>query len=80
MWGNAPFTFARRYVMAVAQVTDDQARRAVAELEHCGSMVRVGMNGRSILWRPGPTLAVVLGSEDAVVAALIEAFDAEELS
>lgn len=81
LWGHDPFVFARSFVMAYAGVTDAEARRAVDELERFGSIVRHGgENGRAILRRPGPTLFAVLGSEEAVMDELIEAFDAEEIS
>jgi hypothetical protein len=79
VWGDQPYVFARAFVRAWCQVTDRQARFAVRRLEDAGVMVRVGTRGRAILWQPGPpTLRLVLGSEDAVVDAFRDAFDATE--
>jgi hypothetical protein len=77
---NEPFIFARRYVMARAGVSSSEARRGVAELEEFGSMVRVGFDHgtRAILWRPGPTLLLVHGTEALVFEELKRQFDGSE--
>lgn len=56
MWGNDPFTFARRFVMAYCGVTDQQARDQVRALERLGYMRRVHVpppgSRQPILYRP----------------------------
>src|SRR5204863_2110438 len=81
---DEPFVYARRFVMAWAEVTNQEARRGVEQLEEFGSMVRVGRHPSGpILWRPGPTFALVHGSveagEHAAIEAVKAAFVAEEL-
>jgi len=80
MWGAEPFTYAREFVAAYAGVTEEQARRAVDELEEFGSIIRTGeKNGLALLRRPGPTLLLYTGSYDGVVQAFLDAFDGEEI-
>lgn len=54
-WGEQPFTWAREFVMAYCNVTDQQARDAVRTLEHEHKAIeRTGeKNGRAIVWRLG---------------------------
>jgi hypothetical protein len=52
-WGDDPFTFAREFVMAYCDVTNEQARRGVEGLERAGLMIGAGWNGRARLWRRG---------------------------
>jgi hypothetical protein len=52
-WGNEPFVFAREFVMAYCQLTNEQARRGVSELEDAGVIKRAEDKcGRAILWLP----------------------------
>jgi hypothetical protein len=48
-----PFVFARDFLKAYCDVTDDGARRAMRELESLGLIVRVGRSGRALRWRLG---------------------------
>ena len=77
---NEPYVFARLFVMARAHVSTSEARRAVQALERFGAMVRVGVNGRAILWRPGTADDVALRAEEAAVEAMKDAFNATEES
>jgi hypothetical protein len=53
-WVEQPFPFARPFVMAYCDVTDERARRGVEELARRGVMRRSGgTTGRAILWLPG---------------------------
>ncbi len=47
---SEPFPFARRFAMAYCGLSDDGARRGVAELEQRGLLKRVGRSGPAILW------------------------------
>jgi hypothetical protein len=81
-WRNEPFVFARPFVMAWCGVTDEQARRAVRQLEDLRILRRVGSQKGAILWRPGTagSMLAVHGSEEAIVSAFIEEFDAVEVA
>jgi hypothetical protein len=89
-WDGQPFFFTRRFVMASAGVTSDQARRCVRQLEELGVLKRVGrrrMAGgyEAIVWQLGDgpraeTLLELLGTEDAVIEEFCRAFDAREES
>lgn len=49
-WKDDPFTFARQFVMAYCQVTDQQAKTCVRQLEGLGEMCRVGQLPRGRHW------------------------------
>jgi len=60
-WGDQPFTWAREFVMAYCEVTDQQAREAVFRLRRADVLRPTGeKRGRAILYHAGLSSAEAL--------------------
>lgn len=81
-WDGEPFVLGRRFAAAWCGLTEHTARFAIEELLALGFLEKVGRSGRCNLLRispESPALIDVLGNAAAVVDALRDALDANEI-
>lgn len=76
---DEPFVFARDFARAYCGLTSDQARAGIDALRRAGVIEQVGTSGRAIVWRLADAPPADGNREDALVARIIEAFDAVEV-